>query len=145
LREHGPLCCRDVRDRNGGDRRLTAGEIETTGDADWFRIALHAGVTFRFDPEGPDTGQGQTLQAPWLELSGCERPAALSDSSSGGSGRLQLRRIAYTASSGGSFFLASDPLGTPGLWDRDAYRSPEPPVGSPPTEPIDGPNAKHGE
>jgi hypothetical protein len=41
----------------GIDGSIT-GDIETTDDADWFRVSLVAGTTYRFDLEGSATGQG---------------------------------------------------------------------------------------
>jgi hypothetical protein len=45
----------------------TTGTIERAGDADWFKVALASGKTYRFLLEGSDTGQG-TLQYPVLRL-----------------------------------------------------------------------------
>jgi hypothetical protein len=89
------------------------GNIETTGDADWFAVHLIAGTTYRFDLEGSDTGQG-TLDSPQLELRGAGGNLLLSDLSSGGfdgPGSGYSSRITYTATVGGTFYLASDPLG----------------------------------
>jgi Ca2+-binding RTX toxin-like protein len=88
------------------------GNIETTGDADWFAVTLVAGVTYRFDLEGSDTGQG-TLEQPQLELRGPGGNLLLSDSTSGsfdGPGAGWSSRITYTAAASGAFYLASDPL-----------------------------------
>src|SRR5206468_4264045 len=60
-----------------------SGNIETTGDADWFAVNLIAGTTYRFDLEGSDTGKG-TLDTPQLELRGSGGNLLLSDSTSGG-------------------------------------------------------------
>ncbi|MGK2872966.1 MAG: DUF4214 domain-containing protein [Alphaproteobacteria bacterium] len=46
---------------------VAIGNIETSGDADWFRVSLTAGRTYRFDLEGADTGVG-TLSDPLLLL-----------------------------------------------------------------------------
>ena len=43
------------------------GNIETSGDADWFRITLTAGHTYRFDLQGSGSGHG-TLSDPLLQL-----------------------------------------------------------------------------
>jgi len=61
------------------------GNIETTGDADWFAVTLAAGTTYRFDLEGSNTGQG-TLQFPLLQLRDPSGNLLLSDSLSGPSG-----------------------------------------------------------
>ncbi|MGK2959436.1 MAG: DUF4214 domain-containing protein [Acidimicrobiales bacterium] len=44
-----------------------AGNIEISYDADWFRIQLVTGTSYRFDLEGVDTGRG-TLPDPFLIL-----------------------------------------------------------------------------
>jgi hypothetical protein len=84
------------------------GEIETTGDADWFKITLQAGVTYRFDLEGTDTGQG-TLEVPVLELRNAAGSVLLSDAfdSSDGPGPGANAQLTYTAAASGTFFLAS--------------------------------------
>src|SRR5205807_1562811 len=87
------------------------GNIETTGDADWFAVTLVAGTTYRFDLEGSDTGQG-TLDSPRLELRGSGGNLLLSDSSSGGfdgPGSGWSSRITYIAATSGTYYLASDP------------------------------------
>src|SRR3954465_5201390 len=91
----------------------TTGNIETTGDADWFAVNLVAGTTYRFDLEGSDTGKG-TLDAPQLELRGVGGNLLLSDGTSGGfdgPGSGWSSRITYSATAGGTFYLASDPSG----------------------------------
>lgn len=40
------------------------GTIETTGDADWFKVTLTAGTTCEFKLEGSDTGQGRCNTRP---------------------------------------------------------------------------------
>jgi hypothetical protein len=39
----------------------TTGNIETTGDADWFAITLTAGISYRFDLQGSATLEYRTL------------------------------------------------------------------------------------
>ena len=41
------------------------GEIEISGDRDWFAVTLGAGKTYRIDLEGTETGVG-TLRDPYL-------------------------------------------------------------------------------
>src|SRR5437016_1080800 len=87
------------------------GNIETPGDADWFAISLFGGTTYRFDLEGSGTGQG-TLFSPQLELRDSGGNLLLSDTTGGGVGESGWSsRITYTATSTGTFYLASDPAG----------------------------------
>ena len=88
----------------------TTGNIETTGDADWFAITLTAGATYQFDLQGSATGQG-TLQAPTLQLRDGVGNLLLTDVQSGGfgPGPGYSSRLIYTAGVTGTFYLASDP------------------------------------
>lgn len=43
------------------------GTLERSGDADWFKVSLASGKTYRFHLEGSNTGRG-TLQYPVLRL-----------------------------------------------------------------------------
>ncbi|MGB9366501.1 MAG: hypothetical protein WCE79_10860, partial [Xanthobacteraceae bacterium] len=90
----------------------TTGNIETTGDADWFAVTLVAGTTYRFDLEGSNTGHG-TLQFPSLQLRDASGNFLLGDSANGpnGSGPGWSSRLTYTASAGATYYLASDPSG----------------------------------
>jgi hypothetical protein len=90
----------------------TTGNIETTGDADWFAVTLTAGVTYRFDLQGSATGQG-TLQHPVLQLLDSTGHMFISDTSSGGFGPAAdwNSQLTYTAATTGTYYLASDPIG----------------------------------
>src|SRR5258707_1062406 len=85
----------------------TTGNIETTGDADWFAITLTAGVTYRFDLQGVGAGQG-TLQSTYLHLYNGAGNFLLRDDSSGGygPGSGYSGRLTYTATTTGTFYLA---------------------------------------
>jgi hypothetical protein len=87
------------------------GNIETSGDADWFAVTLDAGTTYRFDLEGSATGQG-TLAFPVLQLRGPGGGTVLvSDSRSGGSGPDGTSpRIVYAVNTSGTYYLANDPI-----------------------------------
>jgi hypothetical protein len=92
----------------------TSGNIETSGDADWFKVTLVAGTTYQFDLKGSDTGSG-TLQQPWLFLYDSAGNQLRSDLNGGGStgpGPGWNSQLIYTAPSNGDFYLASGPSGT---------------------------------
>jgi Bacterial pre-peptidase C-terminal domain len=90
---------------------FATGNIETTADADWFAVSLIAGKTYQFDLGGSDAGQG-TLEFPQLELRDGSGNLLLSDTTGGGVGESGWSsRITYTATSTGTFYLASDPAG----------------------------------
>ena len=61
------------------------GNIATSGDVDWFAVALTAGVTYLFDLQGNAAGRG-TLQHRLLQLLNSSGHVLLSDSTSGGFG-----------------------------------------------------------
>jgi hypothetical protein len=90
----------------------TTGNIETTGDADWFKVTLTAGTTYQLDLQGSATGQG-TLQHPFLELLDSGGHLLLSDDSSGGFGPGPgwSARLSYTATTTGTYYLASNAEG----------------------------------
>lgn len=86
----------------------TTGNIETTGDADWFKVTLTAGETYQFKLEGSDTGQG-TLQSPYLELrDGAGNHLLYGGSSDTGPGPGYTSLFTYTATTTGPYYLASN-------------------------------------
>jgi hypothetical protein len=77
---------------------LTTGNIETSGDADWFAVTLTAGVTYQFDFLGIGT-----LTSPiWYLMNSVGTSALLYDFGNPAS-------FTYTATSTGTLYLASDP------------------------------------
>jgi V8-like Glu-specific endopeptidase len=76
------------------------GTINTSTDADWFRITLAAG-TYRFDALGDSTGVG-TLNDPFLVLYSSSGVALASDDD-GGDGLDSL--LVYTVTTGGTYYL----------------------------------------
>ena len=79
----------------------TAGNIERAGDADWFRVLLTEGTTYRFHLEGSDTAQG-TLQYPVLRLlDGAGRVLHTDSGSLDGPGPGWTSVLSYTAPSTG--------------------------------------------
>ncbi|MFZ2029151.1 MAG: PPC domain-containing protein, partial [Vitreimonas sp.] len=83
----------------GGSR---SGNIETAGDADWFKITLVAGQTYQFDLRGSPSGGG-TLADPFLRLRDSAGNSITSDDDSGTG---LDSRITYTATSSGTFYLS---------------------------------------
>ena len=87
-----------------------AGEIETAGDQDWFRVTLDAGTTYRIDLEGSDTDAG-TLADPHFRGiydAGGEWIAGTAD---GNSGPGANSRLLFTPDTTGEFFLAAGAQG----------------------------------
>ena len=83
------------------------GNIETTNDADWFKVNLTAGQTYEFKLEGSDTGQG-TLQYTALELRDSAGNHLLyGGSSDTGPGPGWTSLLTYTATTTGTYYLAS--------------------------------------
>src|SRR4051812_47057907 len=82
-----------------------SGNIETANDTDWFRITLVAGHSYQFDLLAQNSGGG-TLSDPFLRLrdsSGTAVTNAFADD--GGVGFDS--RFTFTATSGGTYFLAA--------------------------------------
>jgi hypothetical protein len=96
----------------------TPGKIERPGDADWFRVHLTEGATYRFQMEGSDTSQG-TLQYPVLRLLDSTGRLLHKDAGSideGGAGWTSA--LAYNAPASGTYFLSCEGHGS----DRGTYR-----------------------
>lgn len=89
----------------------TTGIIERTGDADWFKVTLASGKTYRFLLEGSDTGQG-TLQYPVLRLLDGVGQELHSDAGSiDGPGPGWTSVVTYTAPSGGTYHVSCEASG----------------------------------
>ena len=89
----------------------TTGNIERPGDADWFKVTLTSGKTYRFDLEGSDTGQG-TLQYPVLRLLDGEGQELNSDAGSvDGPGPGWTSVVTHTAASSGTYHVSCEASG----------------------------------
>lgn len=81
-----------------------AGNIETVGDADWFKVTLEGGHRYQFDLEGDATSLG-TLADPFIRLrddAGTPAPLAFDDDSGIGLNSSFVFNVATT----GTYFLA---------------------------------------
>ena len=89
----------------------TTGEIETSGDRDWFAVTLEAGKTYRIDLEGSKTGSG-TLRNPYLrgvhDADGVLLDGTTNDH--GGAGRNS--RVTFTAPEAGTYYVAAGANGS---------------------------------
>jgi hypothetical protein len=89
----------------------TTGNIERPGDADWFKVTLAPGKTYRFHLEGGDTGQG-TLQYPVLQLLDGDGQKLRSDAGSvDGPGPGWTSIVTYTAPSSGTYHVSCEASG----------------------------------
>ncbi len=75
----------------------STGNIETSGDADWFAVTLTAGTTYQFDLEGSATGQG-TLAHTHLRF--YDQTGSIPLDSTG-------HTITYTPGATGTYYLVS--------------------------------------
>ena len=82
----------------------TTGNIESTGDEDWFRVTLTAGRSYQIDLEASDTGQG-TLPDPYLWLRDSAGNYITTDSD-GGIGN--NARITFAPSVSGTYYLVAE-------------------------------------
>ena len=84
----------------------TTGEIEVSGDHDWFEVALEAGKTYRIDLEGDRTDNG-TLWDPYLrgvqDADGNLLPFSTNDD--GGEGRNS--QLFFTPDATGTYYVAA--------------------------------------
>jgi hypothetical protein len=86
----------------------TTGNIERPGDADWFKVTLTSGNTYRFHLEGSDTGRG-TLQFPILRiLDEAGRELARDEGSVDGPGPGRTSVLTHTAVSSATYHLSAE-------------------------------------
>ena len=89
----------------------TTSNIERPGDADWFKVTLASGKSYRFHLEGSDTGQG-TLQYPVLRLLDSDGQELHSDAGSvDGPGPGWTSVVTYTAPSSGTYHVSCETSG----------------------------------
>ena len=87
------------------------GDIEVSGDRDWFAVELDAGSTYRIDLEGSRTSAG-TLSDPYLrgihDADGVRLAGTTNDD--GGAGLNS--RVTFTATEDGTHYVAAGAWGT---------------------------------
>ena len=83
------------------------GELEESGDDDWYAVTLTAGVTYTFQHQGSPSGGG-TLSDPRLFLHD-SLGTFLTQNDDGGTGRDSL--LTYTPSTSGTYFLSARAFG----------------------------------
>ena len=91
----------------GGEVR---GEIETSGDLDWFAVALQAGKSYRFDLEGSSSEAG-TLRYTYLRGVYDSEGNRLVGTTDNGSGRGFNSRVEFAASETGTYYVSAGALG----------------------------------
>ena len=74
--------------------------VETTGDRDWFRMTLEAGVTYTIDLKGSSSGSGTLVDPFLLLLNGAGTLITANDDGGAGSDS----RITYTPTTSGTYF-----------------------------------------
>jgi len=79
------------------------GNLEVTGDRDWFRVELTAGTTYTIDLQGQGAGNG-TLEDPLLRLHG-NSAASVAENDDILLGENRDSRLTYLATSTGTYFL----------------------------------------
>lgn len=83
---------------------VITGNIEMSGDQDWFRISLAAGTRYQFDLTGASSADG-TLADPYLQLYDAQGSSTgLRDDDSGAG---LNARLAFTPAASGVFYLAA--------------------------------------
>ena len=84
----------------------TAGEIETSGDRDWFAVTLDAGSTYRIDLEGSSTGAG-TMRTPDLHGVYDENGVLLDGTLPYHGTGWFYSRVTFTAPEAGTYYVAA--------------------------------------
>ena len=82
------------------------GEIEFSGDRDWFAVELDAGRTYRIDLEGSRTWSG-TLDNPYLYGIHDANGVLLPDTTNGSHGLGLNSRVYFTPSDAGTYYVAA--------------------------------------
>ena len=82
------------------------GEIEPSGDRDWFAVTLAAGTTYRIDLEGWDTGAG-TLRNPFLRGVHDAEGNLINGTTNYNSGAGHNSRVYFTASEADTYYVAA--------------------------------------
>jgi Ca2+-binding RTX toxin-like protein len=80
-----------------------SGEVDVSGDQDWYRVSLVAGHTYQFDLQGASTGQGTLGDSYLTLLNGAGAVIVADDDSGEGTNSL----ITYTASQSGTHHLSA--------------------------------------
>ena len=115
----------------------STGELETSGDRDWFEISLTSGASYQFDHVG------NTLSDPYLYLRD-QNGNLITSNDDGGSG--YNSRITFNATRTGSYFIdaGSYQNSLTGSYTLSATQTSAPPTApptTPPTAPINNGNA----
>ena len=82
------------------------GEIENSGDRDWFAVTLEAGKTYRIDLEGSQTGDG-TLYDPYLRGVHDDNGVLLDDTTDDDGGTGRSSRVFFTADAADTYYVAA--------------------------------------
>lgn len=91
------------------------GEIESSGDRDWFAVTLEAGKTYRIDMKGYHTGGNTgagTLFDPYLRGIYDKEANLLPGTSSNGGGLYRDSRVYFTATEDGTHYVAAGARGS---------------------------------
>ncbi len=107
-------------------RNPVTGEIESSGDRDWFAVTLEAGTAYRIELEGSSTGRG-TLSDPYLRgiYDSDGNPLGGTTDDDDGVGRNS--RVLFTPESDGTYYVAAGAYGS----EMGTYRVSVTPVGNP--------------
>ena len=82
------------------------GEIEVSGDRDWFAVTLEANRTYRIDLEGTSTGAG-TLRDPYLRGVHDADGDLIAGTTDDDGGEGSNSRVKFTAAEAGTYYVAA--------------------------------------
>jgi len=92
-------------------RGSAAGEVEVSGDGDWFAVALQAGRTYRIDLEGSSSGKG-TLGNPHLRGVHDADGVLIAGTANDDGGMGFDSRVTFTAAKAGTYYVAAGASGS---------------------------------
>ena len=83
------------------------GEVEFSGDRDWFAVTLEENKTYQFDLEGSRTGDGSTLRDPYLRGLYDSDGALISGTTNNNGGLGDNSRVTFTADAAGIYYVSA--------------------------------------
>ena len=89
----------------------TTGDIEFSGDRDWFAVILEAGKTYRIDLEGSPTGDG-TLRDAFLRGVHDEDGVLIAGTTNNNGGTGRNSQLFFTADDAGTYYVAAGAHGS---------------------------------
>ena len=125
---------------------IATGEIERSGDRDWFAVELEAGRTYTIDLRGSRTNDG-TLRDPYLRGIHDADGNLISGTTNDDGGESYNSRLTFTATESGTYYIAASAYSGRGTYEGEVTDT-SPPVSeqqqSTTVNPTDSDTAREG-